>query len=332
MKTNKILLFRIFIFFVLISLFSESYLFAQTNGGEEDRDNSVSIKELNEEIAKLKNDIEELNESNRGYIELINKINSENASITHVLQIISSLSEALIALSLIVFIVFFLLLAIKYLKTHKQTQIADVNETKQKEHSTIAEADYNTLKNKIDEVRIKLTALTEKIETQIKEAARFETNLNSLRNEMSDNKQKILSMEAAVSSLKTDIDKDKEKLTRKEEIEKDPIAVFNKWAQNPSRPLPEYFSYVTIFKPEFRTKQDFTDTDKETDWIRNTIGEKKYLFPNPNKIDNLSGPIDKLYNVEGTRKGQGLNSIKIINACQIKEGNFIEYKGDLVLL
>jgi hypothetical protein len=329
MKTNKILLFTLFIF--LFSLLDVSHLFAETDGDETEISNSVSNEELYNGILNINNDIKVLNESNRDYIESIYREIPKNSSKLYILQIISALSEALIALSLTVFVVVFLLIAIKYYKIHtvKQTQIVGDEENKTSE---VLSSEYNALKNKIDEIQLKLTPLTEKLESQIGEATRFETNLNNFQREMSDNKQKILSMENYVSSLKTDIDKDKEKLARKEEVEKEPIPVFNKWAQNPYRQLPEYFTYVTIIKPEFRTKQDFTDTDKETDWIRNTIGDKKYLFPNPNKIDGLSGPVDKFYNVVGTRKGQGSNSIKITNACQIKEGNFIEYKGELVLL
>jgi len=167
---------------------------------------------------------------------------------------------------------------------------------------------------------------------QSSETSRFKNNLSSIQTEIADNKQKIKNMEANISSLEIDIDKVKEKYIMKEEVERDPVAVFNKWAQNPVLSLPQYFTYVTITKPETRTKLEFTDSGIETDWIRNTVGEKKCLFPNPKKIDNLSGPVDDLYKVSGTRKGLGTNSVKITNACQIKDGNFIEYKGELALL
>jgi hypothetical protein len=127
------------------------------------------------------------------------------------------------------------------------------------------------------------------------------------------------------------MDKNREKLAKKELVESDPVAAFNQWAQNPYFPLPPYFTYVANVRPEFRTKQVFTDTNTETEWIKNTIGEKKYLFPNPNKIDNISGPIDKLYKVTGIRKAKGTNSVKVTEACQIREGNFIEYQGELML-
>ncbi|MHC6202380.1 hypothetical protein ACYULU_04205 [Breznakiellaceae bacterium SP9] len=112
------------------------------------------------------------------------------------------------------------------------------------------------------------------------------------------------------------------------------VDAFNQWAKDTQQPLPPYFTYVYVnnAKLELRKKQEFTDTTVETAWIRNTSGDKKYFFPNPNWIGNHSGILDDIYRVTGTRKAKGANCVKITKACQIDKDNVIEYKGELTLL
>jgi hypothetical protein len=257
-------------------------------------------------------------------------------------QIISVIAEALIAVSILGAVVLLVLKKVRFHAAPGDVPKAGIDERPRKEHpvavepksaaSEVSAAEFKTLQDKLDDIQSQLGQLTGRIDSQSKETSRFEGDLTSCRTEIADTKQKTRSMEAAFSSLKTAINNDMEKRSRKEEVETDPVGVFNKWAQNPRLPLPLYFTYVAVLKLEFRTRQEFTDTNAETDWIRNTIGERKYIFPNPNKIDSLSGPVDKLYKVAGTRKGLGANLVKITSACQIKEGNFIEYQGELALM
>jgi hypothetical protein len=69
-------------------------------------------------------------------------------------------------------------------------------------------------------------------------------------------------------------------------------------------------------------------------WIANRTGSVKYLFPNPNVIDQIGGKIDVLYKITGNRKARGQNRVKITRACIIVDSStgWIDYKGELTLL
>jgi hypothetical protein len=349
MEKIKTLYVRRLAFTVVLSVLGMAGLFAQKSdsaGKAEPNTNNVQEKietieynlrsmddRFKDEITGVKKEIEVLKDffhktTNETYEGLFGK-----GSKLQLFQMISAISEALIAVLLLGVVVVFLLKNIFHIipgATGVKTNEAPGAESK----DIISEltAEINSFKYKLDNIQSQLKRFSDSMDLQSGETSHIKENLSSFRTEMTDNNQKIKNMEAAISSLKNDIDKDKEKYTRKEEVERDPVAVYNKWAQNPGLPLPQYFTYVSISKLELRTKLEFTDVVFETDWIKNTVGEKKYFFPNPKKIDNLSGPVDKLYKVVGTRKGLGANSVKITNACQIKDGNYIEYQGELVLM
>jgi len=351
MEKNKTLYLKKFSFTVIFSVFVAVNLFAQKSGGTGKTEPDTNVQEkmttietrlssmedrLNGEITNIKKEIEVLKDS---FQETSNKTNEnyrsilEKTSEIHIFRMISAVSEALIAICMLGIFVVFLLIKIFHIipDNHKaKTDKASGEESKSITPELVAEID--SLKFKLDNIQSQLKRFSDSIDLQSGETSRFKDNLSSFQTEMQDNKQKIKDMEADISSLKTDINKDMERRIRKEEMEIDPVAVYNNWAKNPSLSLPQYFTYVKIPKLDFRTKQEFSDTNIETDWIRNTVGEKKYLFPNPNKIDSLSGSVDKLYKVVGIRKSLGANSVKITNACQIKEGNFIEYQGELTLI
>jgi peptidoglycan hydrolase CwlO-like protein len=346
MEKNKMLYLRRLSFIIILSIFGVITLFAENDGGGTDGaepsevNDSVStyksettISETKENIKNIEKSLQEIAGAYRSLLEKTLKV--------PIWHIISVISQALIAVSILGAVVL-LVLKKTIFSTIPGMPEAGFSAFPQKESPVVAEpkgvapevsaAEFDTLKDKLGAIESQLRQLTGKIDSQSKDASRFESDLTSFQKEMTDNKQKIRNTEASVSSLKTSLDKEIEKRARKEEVESDPVAVFNKWAQSPRLPLPLYFIYVAVLKLEFRTKQEFTDTHTETDWIRNTIGEKKYIFPNPSKIDSLSGPVDKLYKVVGTRKGLEANTVKIIDACQIKEGNFIEYQGELQLM
>lgn len=337
MEKNEMLYLRRLFFLVILSAFT---LCAQNSGNAADlkepaeaSENSfVSPEEFNAAINALKADIRK---NTADY----NNLYAKTVDL-QIWRIISAISEALIAVFIAGVFVLVVFKKTGFYAVH-DTLKTEVDKISRKERSAFVEsksvapdvltAEFNTIKGKLDDIQSQLKLLTGRADSQSKDALRFESDLTSFRTEVADSKRKISSMESAVSSLKADMDKDAEKRSRREEVEKDPVAVFNRWAQNPRMPLPEYFTYVAIPKPELRTKHDLIDTDTETDWIRNTIGEKKYIFPNPNKIDRISGPVDKLYKVDGTRKSLGVNQVKITSACEII-GNFIEYDGKLTLL
>jgi predicted nuclease with TOPRIM domain len=351
MKNNNTLFVKRLSFIIILAILGTACLFAQRSGGtgksEPDtnvqkeisdiKDNLSSMENrLNGEIDNVKKDIDNLQEVIKkktddaadNYKKLF-----EKTSKVYFFQMISAISVALIAVLILGAFVFFLLIKVFHIipdKPEAKKDAAPGAESKNVISDLVEE--INSLKYKFENIQSQLRQFSDKTDLQSGETSRFKDNLSSIRTEMEDNKLKIKNMEAVISSIKNDIDKDKEKNTRKEETERDPVAVFNKWSQNPGPSLPPFFTYVTITtKPETRTNLVFNNSVLETDWIRNTVGENKCLFPNPKKIDNLSGPVDDLYKVVGTRKGLGANSVKITKACQIKDGNFIEYKGELML-
>jgi myosin heavy subunit len=113
------------------------------------------------------------------------------------------------------------------------------------------------------------------------------------------------------------------------------IDEFNNWAKNPGNfHLPSSRFYYAEGDLKTREKQDIKQShdDNNALWIVGTSGSTKYLFPNPNLIDQIAGDIDVLYFVTGTRKARGQNRVNIQKACVIKEDGWIEYKGELDLI
>ena len=343
-KNNVFSLRRLF-FTVILFVFSVTGVIAQSSSpaagtgtsaqkndaAAESKTELDSVHDIYDKILSVKTEIEKERLSLEETAANIQKLLLKKTKMLEIMEIVSSVSQTLIAVILFVYLALLLLKKGRFqivCDSLKDTGCSDTENTS----SDIKSEDTGLFKNQLDDIQSQLKQLANRMDLQLKDASRFESSLTSLQSDIADNRQKIKDMNAAVSSIRIDMDRDKEKHTRKEEVETDPVRAFNNWAQNSRQPLPQYYTYVAILKLEFRTKQDFTDTQTETDWIRNTIGEKKYLFPNPNKIDSLSGPVDKLYKVVGLRKGTGANTVKITNACQIKEGNFIEYQGELILI
>jgi hypothetical protein len=342
MEKNKTLFVRRLCCILIFSLFG---LFVLNAEEDDDLDgiraeSADPKKEYGEKFAGIEGNVNRLLGSVTETQKFLKDLSS-NVSKLQVWQFIHAISAVFITLFLAGLV---LLLLLKQLKLHvviDDGHKALSEEKLSKEHFLaeeprntspgISPVEFNMLKNKLDNMQFQLRQLTDKMDSQAGDTSRLKGDLTSFQSTMEDFRQRIKDTDAAFSLLRTDIDKNREKLAKKELVESNPVAAFNQWAQNPHLPLPPYFTYVTNVKPEFRTKQAFTDTSTETEWIRNTAGEKKYLFPNPNKIDNISGPIDKLYKVTGIRKAKGSNSIKVTEACQIIEGNFIEYQGELIL-
>jgi hypothetical protein len=112
---------------------------------------------------------------------------------------------------------------------------------------------------------------------------------------------------------------------------------FNNWAANPKVQLPSQFSYAEgelKLREKQKIKNVYTSDPAANDsaWITGKSGPTWYLFPNPNAIDELGGNVDDIYYVNGTRRAKGQNKIKIIEACTLKDENWIEYKGTLNLI
>jgi len=110
------------------------------------------------------------------------------------------------------------------------------------------------------------------------------------------------------------------------------IKIFNDWAREPESNLPPQFSFANG-ELKLREEQDITETDNSDSlWIINKSGTVKYLFPNPNAIDEIGGNVDTIYKVTGTRKAKGHNKVTIIKPCEINDEGYIPYKGELSLL
>jgi hypothetical protein len=110
------------------------------------------------------------------------------------------------------------------------------------------------------------------------------------------------------------------------------IDAFNAWAKNPGSALPSLFCYAEG-DLKLREKQDIqVSSATNAAWIMNRTGPVKYLFPNPNVIDQLSGKIDTLYSVTGNRRARGQNKANVQKPCLVMEDGWIEYKGALSLI
>ena len=107
---------------------------------------------------------------------------------------------------------------------------------------------------------------------------------------------------------------------------------FNAWAVRPAAILPSAFYYLKA-DMKIRTIQNIDDESlSPTKWITNRIGEKKFLFPNPNSLDDRTD-ITSLYTYDlALLKPKGQNRIKIISPCEMMNNGFIQFAGELQLI
>jgi len=113
--------------------------------------------------------------------------------------------------------------------------------------------------------------------------------------------------------------------------DEDVVEIFNEWARDPKIALPSLFKYADG-KLDLREKQAIDNGNFNSLWIVNKTGQKKYVFPNPKIIEQIAGDIDAIYTVNGTRKAKGQNKIIILDACELRDDGWIEYKGKLDLI
>jgi hypothetical protein len=110
------------------------------------------------------------------------------------------------------------------------------------------------------------------------------------------------------------------------------LDAFNRWAANPvPRTLPSGFAYA---EGEFkiRSKNDYKPaSSSESKWIVNTRGGKKYLLPNPLSFNQLTN-ISELYHMDMSRLQPANNKIKIVKPCELLDGGYINYPGELTIL
>jgi len=178
----------------------------------------------------------------------------------------------------------------------------------------------NNLKNlsvKISEIQIKFNALMNENKKLYEEIEQLKRKIS--QQEIKPNAPLIASIEnnkKSVVSIPSD----------------NIIKLFNGWASDLKTNLPSQFFYAEG-ELRLREKQNITRTDNNKSlWIINKTGTIKYLFPNPNAIDEIGGNIDTVYTVTGTRKAKGQNRVNVLKACEINDDGWIEYKGELNLL
>jgi hypothetical protein len=112
----------------------------------------------------------------------------------------------------------------------------------------------------------------------------------------------------------------------------DVTEAFNSWADDPLGPLPTEAFYFIVGEMNIRTKRQIMESAKETMWITNRTGMKKYLFPNPNLFNQRTNILE-LYKMDQSKlKGKGQNRIKIITPCEMTKDGFVEFPGELELL
>jgi len=171
--------------------------------------------------------------------------------------------------------------------------------------------DLKDLSGKISEIQIKINNLTvenKKLKEEIEQLKEKKSNV-SVTASIEDNKRSSVSIPADNT-----------------------IKIFNDWAREPITRPPSQFTFADG-ELKLREKQNIKETSNINSlWIINKSGTIKYLFPNPNAIDGIGGDIDPVYTVTGTRKAKGQNRINILKACEIKDGGWIEFKGELSLL
>ena len=107
---------------------------------------------------------------------------------------------------------------------------------------------------------------------------------------------------------------------------------YNTWAAQPAAILPSVFYYLKT-DMTIRTSQNIDDeSSSPTKWITNRIGEKKFLFPNPNSLDDRTD-ITSLYTYDlALLKPKGQNRIKIISPCEMMNNGFIQLPGEFQLI
>ncbi|MHC6202379.1 hypothetical protein ACYULU_04200 [Breznakiellaceae bacterium SP9] len=165
-------------------------------------------------------------------------------------------------------------------------------------------------------------------EQSLKEIGYLKTLLSDQSNEISQLKTQLGSLQQSLKTADYSASSKKAEQQNTDQI----IEAFNQWAQNPEQVLPAQFSYAEG-DLKLREKQTIqVSSITSALWITNKGGHTKYLFPNPNAIDQLSGKTDYLYTITGNRRARGQNKVMIDTACIIREEGWIEYKGALSLV
>lgn len=109
------------------------------------------------------------------------------------------------------------------------------------------------------------------------------------------------------------------------------VQKFNAWAEYSAAALSGDFMFLAG-DIKVRAALNLTESAAPSEWITNRTGAKKYLFPNPQFLDDRSNITAFYENGIGFTKPKGQNKIRIIKPCEIENSNFISYPGKLQIL
>jgi len=192
------------------------------------------------------------------------------------------------------------------------------------------ESNLKDLSSKISEFHIVRDIFQEKLETLENENKNLKKEIQSLKNEII--QQRIKPNVSPIASTPSEDNKNAVSISSNNIVKANIIRTFNTWAKEPNTNLPPQFSFADG-ELRLREKQNINkEGNNNSLWIINKSGTVEYLFPNPNAIDQIAGNIDTIYHVSGIRKAKGQNKVIIKEVCEIKDGNWIDYKGELSLL
>jgi hypothetical protein len=106
---------------------------------------------------------------------------------------------------------------------------------------------------------------------------------------------------------------------------------FNAWAANPSDPLPPEFALLSNKDINLREKQELRPAYKGEEGPFIISKDKKYIFPNPNMIDQLGGNIDRIFRIDGKRLAKGANKLYLTKLTPVINEGWIEYQNEVKL-
>ena len=194
----------------------------------------------------------------------------------------------------------------------------------------ILKKEKKDLLEEIDKLKDSNRTLKNRLELKLKEIPNdSKTNTNTDNNYIRQNG--IFNQKPKVLFVENENLKKEDNFLFKKDTSSSIIDTFNRWASNPNSNLPQTFYYLKG-DVKIRTNMQLVASNIPTKWIVNSVGETRYLFPNPNTFDDRTD-ISQIYNMDlNALKLKGQNRIKIIKACEMTDKGFVEFKGELQLL
>jgi hypothetical protein len=225
-----------------------------------------------------------------------------------------------------------------YFKEYQRKQEDIVNRT-QKQYSDLVQA-YNELKNnfiKMQQENTNLQTFYKKAQITFKhhqiEIKKLKDDNDDLERQIKELKDRNLVLEQQKTQSSLPSAKPQSlSVPVSDSVDTNILNNFNRWGRNPvNAVLPPDFKYIKG-EMKSRCEQPLDISDEVENWLINTAGTKRYLFPNPRLFDELTN-IDGFYKMDKNRlKEKGKNKIQIIKPCEISGKGWVSYPGELELL